>query len=64
MTTDKELTIRAEYTGAKPNLRPAASAFSRVIRDAVNPDGTFKDQDLEAEFQQWLKNQSRKEIAS
>ena len=64
MTTDKELIVRAEYTGAKPNLRPAASAFSRVIRDAVNPDGTFKDQDLEAEFQQWLKNQSRKEIAS
>ena len=60
----EDLQIRAEYTGAKPNLRPAASAFSRVIRDAVNPDGTFKDQDLEAEFQQWLKNQNRKEIAS
>ena len=64
MTTDKELIVRAEYTGAKSNLKPAASAFSRVIRNAVNSDGTFKDQDLEAEFQQWLKNQNRKEIAS
>ena len=64
MPTDKELIIRAEYTGNKPNMRPAAGAFARAIRSAVNPDGSFTDPDLEAEFQQWLKDQGRKEIAS
>lgn len=64
MPTDKELTIRAEYTGNKPNMRPAANAFARAIRSAVNPDGSFTDPDLEAEFQQWLKDKERKERAS
>ena len=62
MPTDKELTIRVEYTGAKPNLQPAASAFARLIRKATNPDGSFSDPDLEAEFQQWMKDRDRKEM--
>ena len=47
--------IRAEYTGKEPNLRPAASAFARMIKKITNPDGTFTDPDLEAEYQDWIK---------
>ena len=47
--------IRAEYTGQEPNLRPAASAFARMIKKITNPDGTFTDPDLEAEYQDWIK---------
>ena len=47
--------IRAEYTGTEPNLKPAASAFVRMIKKQVNPDGTFIDPELEAEFQDWIK---------
>ena len=47
--------IRAEYTGKEPNLRPAASAFVRMIKKEINPDGTFTDPDLEAEYQDWIK---------
>lgn len=62
MPATTELTIKVEYTGHEPNLKPAASAFARLIRNAVNPDGTFADPQLEEEFRQWLKK-SRKEIA-
>lgn len=47
--------IKAEYTGKEPNLRPAASAFARMIKKITNPDGTFTDPDLEAEYQDWIK---------
>ena len=47
--------IKAEYTGQEPNLRPAASAFARMIKKITNPDGTFIDPDLEAEYQEWKK---------
>ena len=47
--------IRAEYTGQEPNLRPAASAFAMMIKKITNPDGTFTDPDLEAEYQDWIK---------
>lgn len=47
--------IRAEYTGQDPKLRPAASAFARMIKKITNPDGTFTDPDLEAEYQEWTK---------
>ena len=47
--------IKAEYTGQEPNLRPAASAFARMIKKITNPDGTFTDPDLEAEYQEWKK---------
>lgn len=47
--------IRTEYTGQEPNLRPAASAFARMIKKITNPDGTFTDPDLEAEYQDWIK---------
>lgn len=53
--------IRAEYTGQKPNLRPAASAFVRMIKRVTNPDGTFKDPELEAEFQEWTKEKDRQQ---
>lgn len=53
--------IRAEYTGTKPNLRPAASAFARMIKKATNPDGTFTDPELEAEFQEWTKEKDRQQ---
>ena len=49
--------IRAEYTGTEPNLRPAASAFARLIKRITNADGTFTDPDLEAEYQDWMKAQ-------
>ena len=48
-----EMEIRAEYTGTDPNLRPAASAFARLIKSITNADGTFTDPDLEAEFHAW-----------
>ena len=50
-----DLQIHAEYTGETPNLRPAASAFARLIRSITNADGTFTDPDLEAEYQEWIK---------
>ena len=49
-----EMEIRAEYTGTDPNLRPAASAFARLIKSITNADGTFTDPDLEAEYQEWI----------
>ena len=58
----EELQIRVECTGTRPNLQPAASAFARLIRKATNPDGSFSDPDLEAEFQQWMKDRNRKEM--
>ena len=56
-----EMTVKVEYTGTDPNLKPAARAFARMIREATNLDGTFKDPELEAEFQEWLN--ARKESA-
>ena len=50
-----EIEIRAEYTGETPNLRPVAGAFARMIKKITNPDGTFTDPDLEAEYQDWIK---------
>ena len=55
--------IRAEYTGQEPNLRPAASAFARMIKKITNPDGTFTDPDLEAEYQDWIKK-CRQQVAA
>ena len=55
--------IRAEYTGKEPNLRPAASAFARMIKKITNPDGTFTDPDLEAEYQDWIKKR-RQQVAA
>ena len=49
--------IRVEYTGTDPNLRPAASAFARMIKSITNPDGTFADPELEAEYQEWSEKQ-------
>ena len=48
-----QMEIRVKYTGTEPNLKPAASAFARVIKKAVNADGTFTDPELEAEYQAW-----------
>ena len=53
--TMPDMEIRAEYTGTEPNLRPAASAFARLIKSITNTDGTFTDPDLEAEYQDWIK---------
>ena len=53
MPANQEFTIRATFTGREPNLKPAASAFARMIKKTVNPDGTFIDPELEAEFQEW-----------
>jgi hypothetical protein len=47
--------IWAEYTGTEPNLKPAASAFARMIKKITNPDGTFTDPELEEEYQNWIK---------
>jgi hypothetical protein len=51
--------IHVTYTGNQPNLKPAASAFSRMIKKMVNPDGTFTDAALEAEFQDWKRRQTK-----
>ena len=56
--------IKAEYTGQEPNLRPAASAFARMIKKITNPDGTFTDPDLEAEYQDWIKKSRQQEPAA
>ena len=53
--TMPDMEIRAEYTGTEPNLRPAASAFARLIKSITNADGTFTDPDLEAEYQEWIR---------
>lgn len=53
MAAEKNLAIRAEYTGTDPNLKPAAYAFARVIREAVREDGIFADPELEEEFRRW-----------
>lgn len=45
--------IRAEFTGTEPNMKPAASAFARMIKKITNPDGTFMDPELEAEYLEW-----------
>ena len=58
------LEIRAEYTGTEPNLRPAASAFARMIKKITNPDGTFTDPELEAEFKEWTKEKHRQQVAA
>ena len=49
----KGFDIRVEYTGIEPNLKPAASAFVWMMKNAVNADGTFTDPELEAEYQKW-----------
>ena len=56
--------IRTEYTGTEPNLKPAASAFARMIKKITNPDGTFIDQELEAEYQDWIKKSRQQEPAA
>ena len=53
MAAEKNLAIRAEYTGTDPNLKPAAYAFARMIKEAVREDGTFTDPELEEEFRRW-----------
>ena len=50
-----EMEIRAEYTGTDPNLRPAASAFARMIKSITDANGAFTDPDLEAEYQEWIR---------
>ena len=55
--------IRPEYTGTEPNLKPAASAFARMIKKITNPDGSFTDPELEAEYQDWIKK-SRQQVAA
>lgn len=54
----KEVQIQIEYTGNEPNMKPAASAFARMIKNMVNPDGTFADASLEAEYLEWTKAKS------
>ena len=53
-----DMNIVVTYTGNQPNLRPAASAFARMIKNMVNPDGTFADAALEAEYLEWTKTKS------
>lgn len=60
MPATTEMIVHAEYTGMEPNLTPAAHAFARMIRNAVNADGTFTAPDLEAEFQQWVRDREEK----
>ena len=58
MRKNKELKIYVEYTGIEPDLKPLARAIAERMRKEVNPDGTFIDPKLEAEYDQMtgLKN--------
>ena len=47
--------VKAENTGKEPNLKPAASAFARMIKKITNLDGTFTNPELESEYQDWIK---------
>ena len=51
--------IVAEYNGQTPNLVPVARAFVRAVEKLTGPDGCFTDPALEAEFQEWMKEQNR-----
>lgn len=53
-----DLEVRAEYTGTDPNLKPAASAFARMIKKITDANGSFLDPDLEAEYQAWIKQKT------
>ena len=53
-----DMNIVVTYTGNQPNLRPAASAFARMIKNMVKTDGTFADAVLEAEYLEWTKAKS------
>jgi len=59
VSMNEHFSIRVTYTGKQPNLKPAASAFSRMMKNMVNPDGTFTDAELEAEFQGWKRRQTK-----
>ena len=58
MMTMDDFEIVAEYTGTEPNLRPAAGAFARLIKSITGADGAFTDPELEAEFQNWVKEKT------
>ena len=55
--------ICPEYNGQTPNLKPAASAFARVLEKITGADGCFSDPALEAEFQEWIKQERRDDLA-
>ena len=56
---EKELGIRAVYTGERPNLMPVASAFANALKKALNEDGCFKDPALEAEYQESIREKRK-----
>ena len=53
MRKDKELKIFVEYSGIEPDLKPLACSIARKMLEEANPDGTFIDPKLEAEYQEW-----------
>jgi hypothetical protein len=60
MKESPDFKIVTEYSGKPPNWKPMARAFVRAVEKLTGPDGCFTDPALEAEFQEWLKEQKRK----
>lgn len=50
--------ISAEYTGRKPDLRPAARAVLQAIKKEIGEDGTFIDPEMEREYREWKKKRA------
>ncbi len=48
-----EMRIEAYMVRTRGDARPLASHWADKLRAASNHDGTFRDPELEAEFQAW-----------
>ena len=63
MRVKQEFVIVPEINGEDPNWLPMARGLIKWTEDLSNPDGTFKDPALEAEFQEWQRERNGKESA-
>ena len=63
MKPSDDLRIVAKYTGQTGNLQPLANAFANALKSAMNENGQFADPALEAEFQEWIKQERRDDLA-
>ena len=63
MRVKQEFVIVPEINGEDPNWLPMARGLIKWTEDLSNPDGTFKDPEMEAEFQEWQRERKGKESA-
>ena len=52
--------IEAFMTGTRGDARPLASHWAEKFCAAVHPDGSFRDPELEKEYQEWKRDRDRK----